>query len=78
MALITEFEEVSGNPRESQSQTRAVYQTFRSTDGETYLQIETVGTKDREVKGATSQTIRLNRRGMLRLIEILARALQKA
>ena len=77
MALIRSFEPTAHERHGKQTSTRALYEVFQE-DGETFLQLETVGSESRVERGATSQTLRLDRRAMLQLLEILAKALGKS
>lgn len=58
MATIREI--IQGEPRRRSKHTEAkAFAILVEDDGEKYLQIETFGSKDRQVKGVPSQTLRL-------------------
>ncbi len=80
MALIKNFmnltdtktkESLVANPK-PHKETRANCFTFRDyTSGEQYLQIDSFGSKSRQVKGAKSQTMQFSEEGMRQLKKVI-------
>lgn len=74
MALITEFfERRSDRNRRSPSVTACGWRSFTS-QGDTFLQLDTYGSADREIPGKTSQSIQVDHAGAEQLMRIILRA----
>jgi hypothetical protein len=70
MARVTEFQEVVKGRLGNHTSTKARYSVHRD-GGETYLQIETIGSSARREKGTVSQSLLLDSKAMAALRSIL-------
>ncbi|WP_424765710.1 hypothetical protein [Paenibacillus sp. sgz302251] len=69
MAQISSFKEITRNSK-VQGEIEAGFNTFTS-QGKKYFQITTWGSKNREIKGAASQTLQLNEQSARELVELI-------
>ncbi|MGG7566115.1 hypothetical protein ACQ5SO_08145 [Rhodovulum sp. DZ06] len=73
MARITSFHEGQHNPNARPHTETECSFSFVEVHGEPMVNLATFGSKDRQKKGSTSQTIQLDREAALALVEILRR-----
>lgn len=74
MALVTSLEQ---NPKDRQSvhrPTRCFYAIVAGEGGERYLQLDTIGSENREIPEKVSQSIQFDRQAAGQLIQILRQA----
>jgi hypothetical protein len=73
MALISSFSQIESDVSRVHGPVECGYRTFER-DGDQYLQLDTYGSKERQIRGKTSQTLQLNRSGAAELKRILSKA----
>lgn len=71
MALVTMIEAREKEIRSVHQATTCTYTTFVDEDGTPYLQLETYGSKEREIPGKVKQTLQFNERSAAQLLKIL-------
>lgn len=71
MAIVTRFEKVQGAGRLHPTQVVAKVKTFGDASKAPIVQIDTMGSNDREIPGKLSQTIQLTEDSARQLYEIL-------
>jgi hypothetical protein len=71
MARITQFNQVRKERHSTHQETTCNYDVF-VIEGERYLQIETLGSAERQVVGVPSQTIQFDQAAIAELKRILA------
>lgn len=71
MALITEFEVIPGGGTVNPTQVVGHVKVFSGDDRAPIIQINTMGSADRQIPGKISQTIQLNRESARALFDIL-------
>jgi hypothetical protein len=69
MAIVRKFEELDLKANARHSETEGGY-SIQGQDGEKFIQINTVGSKDREIPGKVSQTLRLSKSAIEQLAEL--------
>lgn len=74
MALITEFETVAGEGVLNPTEVIAHVKVFSGADRAPIVQINTMGSANRQMPGKISQTIQLDRESARTLFDILAQA----
>lgn len=74
MALITDFEVVAGEGSVNPTQVVGHVKIFSGVDRAPVVQINTMGSADRQIPGKISQTVQLNRQSARALFDILANA----
>jgi hypothetical protein len=72
MAMIERFSEKRMNKNSIHEGIEATYTVFEH-DGRSFVQIDSYGRRTREIPGKKSQSIQLDRRAGLELLEILKR-----
>jgi hypothetical protein len=60
MALVTEFEKVSKERYSVHGPVECSYMIFTAPGGKRYLQLDTYGSRERQIKGKISQSIQLD------------------
>jgi hypothetical protein len=60
MALITELKQITKDRQAVHGLVECAYSVFTGPDGQRYLQLETFGSKERQIPGKTSQAIQLS------------------
>ena len=71
MPLVTSFKQVDGQGRLNPTQVIARVKTFGVAEQAPIVQIDTMGSSDREMPGKVSQVIQLNRDSAQQLFAIL-------
>ena len=71
MARIRRFEAGSQNLAVHPTEVDCLYQPVRSDDGETYLQLSTFGSDNRQSNPKTSQTIQMDRHVAHQLAKVI-------
>ncbi|MBL8571191.1 MAG: hypothetical protein JNK84_19125 [Phreatobacter sp.] len=71
MAIITRFEKAPGDGRLHPTQVVAKVKTFGDASKSPIVQIDTMGSSEREIPGKLSQTIQLTEDSARQLFEIL-------
>lgn len=71
MALVTHFEPCRKDRTSVHLPTRCLCTIVNGTDGERYLQLDTLGSSNRLRKGQISQSIQLNRQAAQQLLRTL-------
>ncbi|AQY00237.1 hypothetical protein [Microbacterium foliorum] len=74
MAVITRFFRDKRSARRASKTTECAYQVVVGDDGDTYLQLVTFGSDERQDVGTGSQNIRMNEKMARQLTEIIAEA----
>lgn len=69
MAIIREFDELDLKMNARHSETNGGW-SVQGQDGEKFIQINTVGSADREIPGKVSQTLRLSKEAIEQLAEL--------
>ena len=69
MAVIRRFEELELKANARHSETYGGW-SIQGQDGEKFLQINTMGSADREIPGKVSQTLRLSKEAVEQLAEL--------
>ena len=69
MAIIRKFEEIELKANARHTETEGGY-SIQGQDGEKFIQINTVGSKDREIPGKVSQTLRLSKHAIEQLADL--------
>ncbi len=69
MAIIRRFDELELKTNARHSETYGGW-SVQGQDGEKFLQINTMGSADREIPGKVSQTLRLSRDAVEQLAEL--------
>jgi hypothetical protein len=69
MAIIREFEQLDLKANARHTETLGGY-SVQGQDGEKFIQINTVGSADREIPGKVSQTLRLTKEAIEQLAEL--------
>ena len=70
MAIIRKLEKITLDKDSTHTETDATYAIVQS-EGESYLQIDTYGSKDRKMEGKKSQSIRLSNEAIDQLQSII-------
>ena len=70
MAIVRKLEKVILEKESKHTEVDATYSVIHS-DGERYLQIDTYGSKDRQIEGKKSQSIRLSPEAIDQLLYII-------
>lgn len=78
MALITSFKKVTPSRIVRHSEAECKYFTFLGEDEKRYIQLETLGSKNRDVIGSQSQNIRLDEIAARELLKILKAEFERA
>src|SRR3982750_920504 len=73
MALVTAFEPNSKDRQSVHGPTRCLYAIVLGSAGERYLQLDTVGSEDREIPDKVSQSIQFDRQAAGQLLQPLPR-----
>jgi hypothetical protein len=73
MALVTSLEPSTKERQSVHRPTRCLYAIIEGTGGERYLQLDTVGSEDREIPDKVSQTIQFDRQAAGQLLQLLQR-----
>jgi hypothetical protein len=71
MALIAGFERVGMERPRVHGSVECTYTIFEAANGQKYLQLNTFGSRDRQLPGKQSQTIQLNQESAIKLLKIL-------
>jgi len=74
MAIVTRFEKVPGNGRLHPTQVVAKVKTFGDPGRAPIIQIDTMGSNEREIPGKLSQTIQLTEDSARQLFDIIRNA----
>jgi len=69
MAIVRKFEELELKANARHTETKGGY-SIQGQDGEKFIQINTVGSDDREIPGKVSQTLRLSKEAIEQLSEL--------
>lgn len=69
MAIIRNFEKIELKTNARHTETQGGW-SVQGQDGEKFLQINTVGSSDREIPGKVSQTLRLSKEAIEQLSEL--------
>jgi hypothetical protein len=69
MAIIRKFEELELKTNARHTETNVGW-SVQGQDGEKFIQINTVGSADREIPGKVSQTLRLSKDAIEQLAEL--------
>ena len=69
MAIIREFDELDLKANARHTETKGGW-SIQGQDGEKFIQINTVGSTDREIPGKVSQTLRLSKAAIEQLAEL--------
>lgn len=69
MAIVRKFEELDLKANARHTETKGGY-SIQGQDGEKFIQINTVGSDDRQIPGKVSQTIRLSKEAIEQLAEL--------
>lgn len=69
MAIIRKFEELDLKTNTRHTETNGGW-SVQGQDGEKFIQINTVGSVDREIPGKVSQTLRLSKDAVEQLAEL--------
>ncbi|WP_234028151.1 hypothetical protein [Qipengyuania aquimaris] len=69
MAIIRKIDELDLKANARHSETHGGW-SIQGQDGEKFLQINTVGSADREIPGKVSQTLRLSKEAVEQLAEL--------
>lgn len=69
MAIIRKFEQLDLKTNARHTETVGGY-SVQGQDGEVFIQINTVGSKDREIPGKVSQTPRLSKEAIEQLADL--------
>ncbi len=71
MALITSFEPSQKERNTIHRSTKCFYSIVRSNNGQSYLQLDTVGSEDRQLTDKISQSIQFDKKAAEHLIQLL-------
>lgn len=71
MALVTKIDHQPLERDSAHSEVECSYDVVEDSKGCRYLQLDTYGSKERQIKGKKSQSIRLTPEGIRQLKEIL-------
>lgn len=74
MALVTQFEKVGMEKPRVHDEVECTYTVFSDKNGRKYIQLNTFGSKSRQIPGKQSQTIQLSESAVRALREIFLRA----
>jgi len=69
MAIIRSFDEIELKANARHTETLGGY-SIQGQDGEMFVQINTVGSSDRQIPGKVSQTLRLSKEAIDQLAEL--------
>jgi len=69
MAIIRNFQEIELKTNTRHTETQGGW-SVQGQDGERFLQINTVGSADREIPGKVSQTLRLSKEAIEQLADL--------
>jgi hypothetical protein len=73
MALVTNLEASTKDRQSVHRPTRCLYTVFEAPGGERYLQLDTVGSEDREIPDKVSQSIQFDRQAAGQLLQLIER-----
>lgn len=74
MALIGKLEKLEMDRNSVHKQVEGTYSVFKDDAGNTFVQLDTYGSKERKLKGKKSQSLQLNEKSARALLEILRSA----
>lgn len=77
MALIAEFNKTTKERQSVHGTVECEYSVFQDGSGKTYLQLETFGSKERQIPGKVSQSIQLNETAAAQLKRIIDQTFPK-
>ncbi len=69
MAIIRKFDELELKANARHTETKGGW-SIQGQDGEKFIQINTVGSDDRQIEGKVSQTLRLTKEAIEQLAEL--------
>lgn len=71
MAIVRKLHQISLEKESKHTEVEATYSIIESPDGK-YLQIDTYGSKNRQIEGKKSQSLRLSQEAIIQLKEIIS------
>ncbi|MBL0966513.1 hypothetical protein [Blastomonas sp. UPD001] len=74
MAIVRRFEQIDLKANARHTETQGGW-SIQGQDGEKFIQINTVGSADRDIPGKVSQTLRLSKEAIEQLAELAKRHL---
>jgi len=71
MAIVRKMEKISLERYSKHTEVKATYTIVKSDDGETYLQVDTYGSSERQEEGKKSQSVRFSPEAIMQLSKII-------
>lgn len=71
MALVKKFERITKERNSVHAEVDCTYSVFTASDGKQYLQLDTLGSKQRKIVGQSSQSIQFDPASAFELKRIL-------